>query len=109
MYLQVQEIDSKSMKFNLFPQVQTNYQEINKDMKDKIVDELIRQAQLTFNLALVVTATSAMITLLGVGLFYVDKIPEASLTAGTGIMTSIGSVQFAKEARDELNEILKGE
>lgn len=47
-----------------------------------------------------------MITFLGVGLFYVDKMPEASLTAGTGIMASIGSVQFAKEAREELNDIL---
>ncbi|MEA5550669.1 hypothetical protein VB713_06710 [Anabaena cylindrica UHCC 0172] len=95
------------MKFNIFPKRQPKNQEIKKEMKDKIVEEYIRQAQLTFNLALGVTTASAIMTLLGVGLLYVDKMPEASLTAGTGIIASIGSVQFAKDAREELQEILE--
>ncbi|WP_392476239.1 hypothetical protein [Nostoc sp. C110] len=95
------------MPFNLFSQRQPNDQEVTQEMKQKIIDELIRQAQLTFNLALGVTTASAIIALLGVGLFYLDKMPEASLTTGAGIMASIGSVQFAKDAREELQEVLE--
>lgn len=95
------------MKFNLFTKNQPQQQEVKKQMQEKIVAEFIRQTQLTFNLALGVSTASAIITLLGVGLFYLDKIPEASLTAGGGIMASIGSVQFAKETREELEEILQ--
>ena len=76
-------------------------------MKEKIVAEFIRQTQLTFNLALGVTTASAIITLLGVGLLYSDKITEATLTAGGGIVASIGSVQFAKESREKLENVLE--
>ena len=41
------------------------------------------------------------------GLLYLDKIPEASLTAGGGIVASIGSVQFAKESREKLEKVLE--
>ncbi|GCL38830.1 hypothetical protein SR1949_39490 [Sphaerospermopsis reniformis] len=95
------------MKFNLFTKKQPQEQEDKKQMREKIIAEFIRQTQLTFNLALGVSTASAIITLLGVGLFYLDKIPEASLTAGGGIVFSIGSVQFAKETRKELEEILE--
>ena len=95
------------MKLNLFRQRQTQSVDVPQETKQKIIDELIRQAQLTCNLAVGVTAASAMMTLLGVGLLYLDKIPEASLTAGAGIMASIGSVQFAREAREELKQILE--
>ena len=95
------------MKFNLFTKNQPQEQEVKKQMQERIIAEFIRQTQLTFNLALGVSTASAIITLLGVGLFYLDKIPEASLTAGGGIMASICSVQFAKETREELEEILQ--
>lgn len=95
------------MKLNLFRQRQLQSMDVPQETKQKIIDELIRQAQLTCNLAVGVTAASAMMTLLGVGLLYLDKIPEASLTAGAGIMASIGSVQFAREAREELKQILE--
>ncbi|WP_016951021.1 hypothetical protein [Anabaena sp. PCC 7108] len=95
------------MKFKFFTKNQPQEQEVKKQMQEKIIAEFIRQTQLTFNLALGVSTASAIITLLGVGLLYIDKIPEASLTAGGGIMASIGSVQFAKETREELEEILQ--
>ena len=82
-------------------------QQVIKEMKEKIVAEFIRQTQLTFNLALGVTTASAILTLSGVGLLYLDKIPEASLTAGGGIVASIGSVQFAKESREKLEKVLE--
>ncbi|QHG17635.1 hypothetical protein [Nostoc sp. ATCC 53789] len=73
----------------------------------EIMQELLRQAKLTFNLALSVTAASAMMTLGGVGLLYFNKVSEASLTAGGGALATITSVQLAKETRKELLQILE--
>jgi hypothetical protein len=94
------------MNFNIFSKPQPNNNNNAQEMEQKIIEELLRQARLTFNLALGVTAASAMMTLSGVGLLYLNKVPEASLTAGAGILASISSVQFAKDAKEELGEII---
>ena len=75
-------------------------------MKNEIRKELLRQAKLTFNVALFVSAASAMITLFGVGLIYLNKFSEASLTASGGAIATITTLNMAKEAKDELREIL---
>ena len=75
-------------------------------MKNEIRKELLRQAKLTFNVALFVSAASAMITLFGVGLIYLNKVSEASLTASGGAIATITTLNMAKEAKDELREIL---
>ncbi|MBE8971016.1 hypothetical protein IQ277_33895 [Nostocales cyanobacterium LEGE 12452] len=77
------------------------------DVKKEFMQELLRQAKLTFNLALSVTAVSAMMTLGGVGLLYFNKVSEASLTAGGGALATITSVQLAKQTREELLQILE--
>ena len=46
----------------------------NQNLKVECMQELLRQAKLTFNLALSVTAASAMMTLGGVGLLYFNKV-----------------------------------
>ncbi len=75
------------MKVNFINTKQTNHN--NNDMKQELMQELLRQAKLTFNLALSVTAASAMMTLGGVGLLYFNKVSEASLTAGGGALATI--------------------
>lgn len=98
------------MNFKFFQKPQPNNQpssnDDSSDIKEEIIRELLRQVRQSYNLALGITATSALITLSGVGLLYIDKVPEASLTAGGGVLTSIGSVQFAKEAKEELREMM---
>ncbi|MBD2518453.1 hypothetical protein H6G93_26480 [Nostoc sp. FACHB-973] len=84
---------------------QTNHN--SNDMKKEFMQELLRQAKLTFNLALSVTAASAMMTLSGVGLLYFNKVSEASLTAGGGALATITSVQLAKQTKEELLEIIE--
>ncbi|MFN6561658.1 MAG: TRADD-N-associated membrane domain-containing protein [Nostoc sp. ChiSLP01] len=84
---------------------QTNHN--NNDMKQELMQELLRQAKLTFNLALSVSAASAMMTLGGVGLLYLNKVSEASLTAGGGALATITSVQLAKQTKEELLEIIE--
>ncbi|KOP27921.1 hypothetical protein AMR41_02225 [Hapalosiphon sp. MRB220] len=77
------------------------------NLKAELMQELLRQAKLTFNLALSVTAASAIMTLGGVGLLYFNKVSEASLTAGGGALATITSIQFAKQTKEELLEIIE--
>ncbi|BAY20481.1 hypothetical protein NIES2100_02230 [Calothrix sp. NIES-2100] len=92
------------MQFQLFkkPQINDNYS----DLKEEIIRELLRQVRQSYNLALGVTTASALMTLFGVGLLYFDKVSEASLTAGGGVLATITSVQFAKQAKEELHEMI---
>ncbi|MBD2293240.1 hypothetical protein H6G06_07010 [Anabaena sphaerica FACHB-251] len=76
-------------------------------MNQQIKEELLRQAKLTFNVALCVSAASAMMTLFGVGLIYFNKVSEASLTAGGGALATMTSLNFAKQTKDELCEMIE--
>jgi len=76
-------------------------------LEEEYIKELLRQAKLTFNLAFGVTAASAIITLCGVGLLYLNKVPAASLTTVSGVLATITSAQFAKQSKDELYQIKK--
>ena len=58
-------------------------------------------------MALGVTGASALITLLGVGLLYTNRVSEATLTASGGVLATITSVQFAKQSKEELQEIME--
>jgi hypothetical protein len=77
------------------------------NLKAELMQELLRQAKLTFNVALSVTAASAIMTLGGVGLLYFNKVSEASLTAGGGALATITSVQLAKQTKEDLLEIIE--
>ncbi len=74
-------------------------------LEKEVIEELLRQTRLTFNLALVVSAVSSMITLSGVGLLYSNKITAASLTTGVGVLATASSLQFAKQAKGDLKDI----
>ncbi|MBD2295222.1 hypothetical protein H6G06_17490 [Anabaena sphaerica FACHB-251] len=74
-------------------------------MKQAINNELLRQAKLTFNVAVSVSAISAMITLSGVALIYFNKISEASLTA-TGLTQNRAEVGVIHELPLRKNQVL---
>ncbi|MGC1249118.1 MAG: hypothetical protein WA865_23115 [Spirulinaceae cyanobacterium] len=74
-------------------------------LQKALIEELLRQTRLTFNLALVVSAIASVITLSGVGLLYFNKITAASLTTGVGTLATISSIQFAKQTKADLKEI----
>lgn len=76
-------------------------------LKEAILRELLRQAHHSYNLALAVTAGSALITLAGVGLLYLEKIPAASVTTAGGAIASIGCIQFARESQEELRQMME--
>ncbi len=85
---------------------QPNSNEANSNIKEEILRELLRQVRQSYNLALTVTAASALMTLSGVGLLYFNKVPEASLTTAGGVLASLHSVQLAKEAKEELRQMM---
>ena len=85
---------------------QPNSNNESSNIKEEILRELLRQVRQSYNLALAVTTASALMTLSGVGLLYLDKVPEASITAAGGAMATLHSVQLAKEAKEELRQMM---
>jgi len=78
----------------------------NIDLEEEIQRELLRQAYHSYNLAFVVTTCSALMSLAGVGLVYLDKIPAASVTTAGGVAASIGCIQFARQSKEELHQMI---
>ena len=93
------------MAFRFYKKRQTNNDYRN--LKEEIIRELLRQARHSYNLALGVTAASALMTFCGVRLFYSNKVSEASLTASGGFLGTITSVQFAKDSKEKLEEMME--
>ena len=71
-----------------------------------IAQERLRQARLSFNLALTATAISFSISLIGGGLLLSGKIPSGTITSGVGLVSSARCLKFAKDANDRLDKIL---
>jgi len=98
------------MNFYVFRKRQSDNQLNSKDdssnIKEEILQELLRQVRQSHNLALTVTTASALMTLSGVGLLYFNKVPEASLTTAGGVLASLHSTQLAKEAKEELRQMM---
>lgn len=75
-------------------------------LKLDIADECLRQARYSFNLALVATAASVCISLVGSGLLLTGKVPEGAVTATGGMAASVRCIQLAKDTNDRLDRIL---
>ena len=98
------------MNSNVFRKHQSDNQPNSNDdsnnIKQEILRELLCQVRQSYNLALAITTASALMTLSGVGLLYFNKVPEASLTTAGGVLASLHSVQLAKEAKQELRQMM---
>ena len=98
------------MNFNASRKIKSDNQPNSNDdssnIKEEILRELLRQVRQSYNLALAVTTASALMTLSGVGLLYFNKVPEASLTTAGGVLASLHSAQLAKEAKEELRQLM---
>lgn len=78
-------------------------------VKLTIVQERLRQARYSFNLALISTALSACISLVGAGLLLSSKVPEGTVTAVGGMAASVRCLQLAKDANDRLDNNISAE
>ncbi|AKG20479.1 TRADD-N-associated membrane domain-containing protein [Calothrix sp. 336/3] len=91
------------MQFNFF---KPENNDDNRNIKEEIIRELLHMTRKSYNLALGITAASALMTLFGVGLLYFNKVSEASLTASGGVLTTLVSVQHTNKKQEELCEML---
>ncbi len=78
----------------------------NSSTKEKIAQERLRQAILSFNLALTATAISFSLSLIGGGLLLSGKTPSGTITSAVGVVSSAGCLKLAKDANDRLDKIL---
>jgi hypothetical protein len=85
----------------------SQYAELFAHMEFRIAMERLRQARYSFNLALITTAISACVGLVGAGLLLSDKLPEGTVTAAGGLASSACCIRFAKDANDRLDKILQ--
>lgn len=76
-------------------------------LEHEIVQERIRQARYSFNLALVATGVSACVGLAGAGLLLSGKLSEGAVTAAGGLASSACCIRFGKDANDRLDQILR--
>jgi hypothetical protein len=70
-----------------------------------IACERLRQAQLSFNLALGASSVAVLVGLVGAGLLLSGQLSEGSVTAAIGITSSICSFRIAKDANDRLDQL----
>ena len=78
----------------------------NSSIEESIAQEYLRQASLSFNLALTATAISFFISLIGGGLLLSGKITSGTITSAVGLVSSTECVKFAKETNDRLDKII---
>ena len=78
----------------------------NSSIKWSIAQERLRQARLSFNLALAATAISFFISLMGGGLLLSGKNPSGTVTSAVGLISSAGCLKFGKDSNDRLDKIL---
>jgi CHASE2 domain-containing sensor protein len=71
-----------------------------------IVQERLRQARYSFNLALIATGISACVGLVGAGLLLYGKLSEGVITASSGLASGVCCVRLAKDSNDRLDRIL---
>ncbi|CBN55876.1 MULTISPECIES: TRADD-N-associated membrane domain-containing protein [Kamptonema] len=76
----------------------------NPDQYD-IIKERLRQARLSFNLALATTATCAIVGFAGVGLMLLGKAPEGVVTTTGGLSATVYCLKLARDANDRLDEL----
>ena len=70
-----------------------------------IAQERLRQAHHSFNLALVMTAACALISLIGIIFLFLGKGPEGTITAIAGLTSTIRCLELAKDTNDRLDKV----
>lgn len=69
--------------------------------------ERLRQARISFNLAMIATGISFGVSLAGAGLLFTKQLPEGTITAVGGLASSAHFIRLAKEYNDRLDALLK--
>ena len=85
----------------------TNQSMPNSKIEWSITQERLRQARLSFNLALTATGMCFFISLIGgARLLLSDKVSSGTITSAVGLVSSMRCLKLAKDANDRLDKIL---
>ncbi|MEH2464539.1 TRADD-N-associated membrane domain-containing protein [Nostoc sp.] len=71
--------------------------------------ERLRQAQWSFNVALMMSAMCGIFSLFGVGLSVSGNLPDGSITVVQGLLSSVPWLRLAKDANDRLDRLIAEE
>lgn len=72
----------------------------------KIGQERLRQARYSFNIALASSVTFAAISFLGAIMLLFGKVPEGTVVASSGMLSSVSCIRLAKDTNDRLDKIM---
>ena len=97
------------MKFTSFLESMNNTLSPKSDneIETNIITERLRQARYSFNTALAASGVSVCIGLVGAGLVLSGKVTEGTVTASGGMAASVSCINFAKDANDRLDKLMK--
>jgi hypothetical protein len=93
------------MNFKLFGN--SHPDEDYSDIAEEILQEWLRQARQSHNVALTVIVTSAILAFAGVGLVYSNKVQEGAITTTAGGVTTVAATRFANQKKKELQQMME--
>jgi hypothetical protein len=76
-------------------------------IKQRIAEERLFQASLSFKLASIATAAFASVSIVGAGLLLSGYLSAGTLTAASGAVPTVYCVKLAKDANDRLDRIFE--
>ncbi|WP_293165803.1 hypothetical protein [Okeania sp. SIO2C9] len=85
-----------------------NQNSTSSKMEQLVIQERLRQARLSFNIALVLTVISTIVSLAGAGLLLSGKTSEGTATTAGGVaskIVSIGLLKMTKDTNERLDKI----
>jgi hypothetical protein len=77
------------------------------EMKQRIAEERLFQANISFRLASIATAAFASVSLVGAGLLLSGYLSEGTLAAASGAVPTVYCVKLAKDSNDRLDRIFE--
>ena len=93
------------MNFKLFGNSQPD--EDYSDITEEILEEWLRQVRQSYNVALTVIGTSAILAFAGVGLVYSNKVHEGAVTTAAGGVTTVATTRFVNQKKKELQQMME--
>lgn len=84
-----------------------NLDNTKQGIKQEIFRELLSQQRDRHKFGLAISTASALMTIFSVGLLYFNKVSEANFTAGSSVLMTLTSIQYNKQVKEELCEMME--
>lgn len=78
----------------------------NFNSDSSFLQERFRQANLAFNLLVCATALSSLVSFTGVGLLFLGRVSEGTVTTAAGLVSNVAFAKLAKDANDRFDRAI---